>query len=302
MKALITFLTIGIIGLIPAYGQNVAVWDFTTRNGEDNQMTENFTYEFEEALVNYGNASVLERRNMDRLVAVIKDEKAVQDILQMSESTINDLKQLGVEQVVFGEIFDDIDGGEISISVTFQELNGRKAQIKSAYMRRGLLADGRSRRDKMKELVKSLSSANDNVKPQTVEERPTNRQVQSFENVFFTLNECKKSGGKVDCFLTLRSDDRDSDIAIYSLANRRNIMLDNNGNEYHAVRLQIGNNYDISVVRSHLVAGVTVSASLSFNNVSRSATKIPLLNVAGIVYPSSNYFLVEFRDIPLINE
>ena len=156
MRTLIILLLFGAVGLDPIYSQNVVVWDFTTRDGEENQTTENFTYEFEEALVNLSSVSVLERRNLDRLVAVIENERSVQEVLQMSDSTLNDLEKLGVEQVVFGEVFDDIDGGEVSIRVIFQELNGKITDSKSVHMRRGLLADGISRRDKINELVEDL--------------------------------------------------------------------------------------------------------------------------------------------------
>ena len=156
MRSSIAFLLIGIALSNSAYSQNVAVWDFTTRNGEENQRTRNFTSDFEEALVFYGGVTVLERRNLDRL-AVIKNERAVQDVMQMLGSILDDLKLLRVEQVIFGEVFDDVESGETLITVVLQGLDGETVQIKSVLLRTGLTSDRRYRMDKMKELVEALS-------------------------------------------------------------------------------------------------------------------------------------------------
>jgi hypothetical protein len=137
--------------------QKVVVWDFATRDGKRTGVTTSLTAEFEEALVQKGAYSVLERRNLARLQRVITNEKALQDIGQITEAGTKTLKQLGTSIVIFGELFDDVDSGDVTITVTFQEFSGKKLLVKSVLMRRALVHDTRSRRDSMTTLVDLIS-------------------------------------------------------------------------------------------------------------------------------------------------
>ena len=135
---------------------NVAVWGFKTRNGKENQTTKNLTLEFEEALAQSINYNVLERRNSDQLLAVINTEKSIKTVQQLSSNSVEALKKLSLDEIIFGEVYDDISSGDISVTITFEKLNGQKLVIKSILMRRGLIFDQRSRRSKMLQLVQSL--------------------------------------------------------------------------------------------------------------------------------------------------
>jgi len=145
--------------LLPAvsFAQTVVVWDFSTRDGKKNDTTASLTHEFEEALAQDRTYTVLERRNLARLQAVIENEKVLQDIGQISAPGSSELKKLGVSLVAFGEVFDDVESGDVSITVTFQDFTGRQLLIKSVLMRRGLLRDATSRRENMAALVQAIS-------------------------------------------------------------------------------------------------------------------------------------------------
>jgi len=144
----------------PSFAQNLAVWDFRMRDGTRTETTSSLAYEFEEALMQGSTYVVLERRNVPRLQAVIDSEMALQDIDKVSPAGLSKLKQLGIAVVVFGELFDDVDSGDASITISFQEFSGKKLLTKSVLMRRGLLRDATSRRERMTALVQSLSGAN----------------------------------------------------------------------------------------------------------------------------------------------
>jgi hypothetical protein len=103
-----------------SFAQTVVVWDFATRDGRKTDTTASFTYEFEEALTQDRAYTVLERRNLARLQAVIQNEKALQDIGQISSTGSSELKKLGVSVVAFGEVFDDVDSGDVSITSPFR--------------------------------------------------------------------------------------------------------------------------------------------------------------------------------------
>ena len=302
MKTLITLLIFSFVGLNTGYGQNVAVWDFTTRDGEDDQMTENFTYEFEEALVNYGGVSVLERRNMDRLVAVIENERAVQDILQMSESAINDLKQIGVEQVVFGEIYDDIDGGEISIRVTFQELNGEKALVKSTYMRRGLLSDGRSRRDKMKELVESLSPTEKTRRDGGEKAQEENMELL-ISDLKFSLEGCTKNVNRLTCVVMITNMGADREVRIMkTVAKGATRIIDQKGIVVEVSEASTGTTTGRYYYEYNFAKGIPTRTTFTFENVEDLVSPYPLFEIR--FWPlgrGGSEQVAQFRDVPVSN-
>lgn len=160
MRALLLFAVLS--QPVTSFAQNLVVWDFATRDGKKTEFTASLTDEFEEALSESRAYVVLERRNFDRLQAVIENEKALQSVSQITPAVSREFKQMGVSVVVFGEVFDDVMSGEISIAVTFQDFTGEKLLMKSVLMRRGLALDASSRREKMRDLVRVISSA---VKP-----------------------------------------------------------------------------------------------------------------------------------------
>ena len=155
----IRFIVLVLLGLplVLAGQKNIAIWDFKNRDGSESQTSKNLTIEFEEALIQSKEYNILERRNSDRLLAIIQAEKSIGKILDISDDNIDELKALSLDMVVFGEVFDDVNSGEISIRVTFEELNGNKVKVKSVLMRRGLIFDQRSRRSKMEELVRTIT-------------------------------------------------------------------------------------------------------------------------------------------------
>ncbi len=139
---------------------HVYVWDFATRDLKKDHLTAKFTHDFELALVQYGQSRfrVLERRNLAGLIAQRDNERAVHDVLGISASTLRNLKARAADLVIFGEVFDDFDSGEIVVTVTFQAFDGAKTAMASTKLSRGLVNDATSRMGAMKRLVEGLQS------------------------------------------------------------------------------------------------------------------------------------------------
>jgi hypothetical protein len=133
----------------------VYVWDFITRDGEKNELTTNLTEEFEEPLVKCGCFIVLERRNYARLIAHIDNEKAIAQIESISTTTLDSLIFYHANMVVFGEVYYDINNGEIKITVTFEKFDGTKNMLST---RLGMepATHAKNREKAMKKLVKEI--------------------------------------------------------------------------------------------------------------------------------------------------
>ncbi len=138
--------------------KNVYVVDFTTRDREKNGHTSKFAYDFEAALVQYGHFSVLERHIYDRVLSELDRERALANIIQLTKPSLDSLKAKHVDLLIFGEVFDDIESGQINITVSFQSFDRAKVLVESILYPRGLLNDARSRKEAMRNLVKKIYS------------------------------------------------------------------------------------------------------------------------------------------------
>ncbi|GAK50697.1 hypothetical protein U14_01930 [Candidatus Moduliflexus flocculans] len=154
-----------VLSLLPSIGQaqgrkdfHLYVWDFGTRNGEKNELTDNFTVEFEDALIQANCYSVLERRNYDRLMSQKDNERAIMTVEGISDYSLQNLQVLEANAVIFGEVYDDVQSGEIKITALVQAFDGQKLTTKSVKLSRGKRLDMGSREESMQELARLLCS------------------------------------------------------------------------------------------------------------------------------------------------
>ncbi|MGH9421751.1 MAG: hypothetical protein ACRD3J_17365, partial [Thermoanaerobaculia bacterium] len=128
--------------------------------------------------------------------AVIANERALQDIGEISAAGAVELKKLGANVVVFGEMYDDVESGEVSITVTFQDFSGKKLLIKSILMRRGLVRDASSRRERLVALVDAIAG----VTAPTA--RVSGKASRVLQNDFiFDLQDCKLTDRTLLCHM-----------------------------------------------------------------------------------------------------
>jgi len=156
----------------------IYVWDFGTRNGEKNELTANLTNEFEEVLIQSKRCVVLERRNYDRLLAQKDNERAILKIEGISPTTLNNLKAHQANTVVFGEVYDDVESGQIKVTVVFQKFDGVKLTQQSILFSRGKRLDAESRKNAMQELARQIYGR----------EEPIKNNPSSTEKPHFTQN------------------------------------------------------------------------------------------------------------------
>lgn len=138
---------------------NVYVWDFGTRDSKKTSLTKNFTEEFEGALIRANCCVILERRNYDRLMAQKNNEIAIMSIEGIAESSVITLKTLEANAVIFGEIYDDVESGEVKITATVQAFDGKNLARENAKISRGRRLDTTSREKIMQELAEKVCSS-----------------------------------------------------------------------------------------------------------------------------------------------
>lgn len=85
--------------------QNIYVWEVYDQDNKKNNFTRSLTNSVEEALVNIGECSVLQRRRFGSLQAQLENESNVQSVREMKSNIIDSLSTYGAELVLFGNLY-----------------------------------------------------------------------------------------------------------------------------------------------------------------------------------------------------
>ena len=140
-----------------ANGPNVYVWDFSTRDGEVNELTRNLTEEFEEALIQSDCCTVLQRRRFSRILSQKQNEDGVASLVRVVDEQSKNRRVLEARVVIFGEVVDDVESGQVRVSVNLEGFSGKIVSKESTHFARGKRIDPESRLAAMTTLVESLS-------------------------------------------------------------------------------------------------------------------------------------------------
>ncbi|MEW4922909.1 hypothetical protein [Algibacter sp. 2305UL17-15] len=151
----VLFVSIQLMGTGQA--QNVYVWDFKTKDPTIKKFAEKFTDDFETELIKLDNYTVLQRRNHN-LVLVHRDmENAISNVKNLPAETVDKLKTIRAEIVVFGQLMEDVDSGVFEVTVFFQNLsNGEIPKKESIIIEKALIKSNSHRKQYMKDLITKL--------------------------------------------------------------------------------------------------------------------------------------------------
>lgn len=139
--------------------RNVYVSEFVSHSLKDAALLSSFTELFETALVNSGSYRVLNRRNLQRVLAESQSEAYVASMGDVKSPARAQIAKIeGAQGVVFGEVVDDSESGDVKITVTLESFDSVVVWKHSGLMRRGLLRDGPSRQRAMERLAQDISS------------------------------------------------------------------------------------------------------------------------------------------------
>lgn len=144
---------------------SIYVWEFTTRDGERSGLTLSFTEEVEEALIQSECCNIIQRRYYSRLFDQKENELAVLNLSGLPKAAKDGLKSLEANAVVFGEVFDDAQSGQVRISVSIESFEGKILKKASSYLPKFAIVDPSKREEAIAKLMTDLHFSNGKDNP-----------------------------------------------------------------------------------------------------------------------------------------
>ncbi|WP_178989300.1 hypothetical protein [Winogradskyella schleiferi] len=136
---------------------NVYVWDFKTNDDTIEKFAEKFTEDFETELIKLEKYTVLQRRNHSQVLMHRDMENRISNVENLSTDTVDKLKTIKAEMVVFGELMEDEESGIYEVIVFFQNLdNGEIPKKESIIIEKALIKSNSHRKKYMKSLIMKL--------------------------------------------------------------------------------------------------------------------------------------------------
>jgi hypothetical protein len=297
--------------------ENVYVWPFAQK-GKDKELAGHLTREFEQALTDDSEFDVLERGDLPRLWNHRQNEPVILDILDLPQEARKQLKAKQADMVVFGEVHDDQNSGEVIVTVVFQDFSGHQRLAKSEKFTRGKRYDPDSRRKAMQQLVQDLSNAARRqqripLPPARIPGPPllgpgtgpgTSVQTHDF---LFVLQGCHVVEARVSCRLQITSQGKERKLMLYttrkdSARNTTTRSLIHGQANRQAVASQAmfaDKKSYFGRVSAILPAGRPTDATVEFKGFPSQAGSIERLEIACKDLVREQDFTVEFRDITL---
>ena len=271
---------------VVAQDMSIYVWNFSDRSGGMNDLTASLTDEFEEALLQTDCCEILQRRTYARLFQHRENERAISGYGNLSSDSKSRLKDIQANTVVFGEVYDDTNSGQVKVSASFEKLNGTIDKRASVYMAKYDINNPSKREEAMLKLIDELRLTPNNSAPIATE------QVDEWT---FALKGCQRIGKDVKCSYVVTSNYRDRNFVMggYSKA------YDEYNYEYAGIKTQkLANKTSSSNLSLQLIDGIPASGFITFGNVSSRATKFPLLEFA-VRGDDLSVRSFQFRDVPI---
>lgn len=271
-----------------AAGEAVYVWSFTDRSLQKNDLTDKFTNDFETALAKDGSYRIVERRQIDQLLAQAENEKTITDVGQFSDDFLKALKAKRADMVVFGTVFDDLDSGQYNITVTFEDFTGEKKLIKSCLLPRGRVNDAESRMAAMESMVRNIS------------ERTASVVETNSRDLLFQLTGCTIANDTVSFHFLLTNNGEDNKFCFkggWREHDKQPKAWDNFGNTGLCSRISVSNHFGEDGVCETMITGVPVKCEWQIAGLSAKATSIPRLDIWYHDERLDADILVTFRNI-----
>lgn len=265
---------------------------FSSNGSIDAPTVSRITDDFESILFTNHCYELIDRKNVDDLLRQLRNERQLYSIRDFEPRVKDLLKFEHATAVVFGQIDDDIKSGDIILRVKTESFDSRILATGSGRIRRGVVNDHDNRITLVKEALNGLCGADLNGP------RPESTQTSAIDGFLFKLDRCLGGTTSVECFLTItnqKPDDRG-----LSMTWQSSSIIDSAGIAQGPRYLQIGSSRTTGCcfVRTELLNGIPVKASIGFGGVASNVTSIGRLRLA---MDGQGGFTVDFRNVPLSN-
>lgn len=126
----------------------------------------------------------------------------------------------------------------------------------------------------------------------------------TLDGLNFGLEKCVKIGTKMDCYFTIVALEVDNFLTLYGLHSKGYIsrIYDDKGLENNAKLVSLGAKSGQRYLQRTLIANIPTKAKISFEGISRKATKIALLSLKYHSKSTNQYGTAEFRNITFLNK
>lgn len=155
---IVAFLLACLTGSLTAAVKKVYVADFLPIRRVPDDLLVSLTNEFELVLVESQRYDVLERRTLDRLAQHARNEIHASNVRELGTGVIDVLRRQGAQGVIFGEVDDDAESGELVVYVTLENFDSQKEWKRSISLKRGLRNDRESRLAALRRLLPNSNS------------------------------------------------------------------------------------------------------------------------------------------------
>ena len=271
----------------------VYVWEFSWRSGEEDALTQSVTRELEEALIGLRGYRVVEGRAPGSLKKQLDNIRSIRDVLDVPQTQRELIASYKVDQVVVGELFDDVESGEVVISITLQRLDGTKVQATSISVPRGRIRDRTTRVEQLQALVDRLSSRS----------RPVHEATSLDYRI--RVQECVGTGRTITCELEMLNDGEDRTASVHGgNCSSTSTMIDEHSSTYIPTDIRLGNQprKGCAGAKSFLVSGIPAPLILTFEGASSRAQRIALLDLRLKDHESKSEVSFKFRNVDIERE
>ncbi len=268
--------------------QRLAIVPLRELSGQPTLLGAYLSEELTTALVQAGSFQVVERSQLDRILAELKlDRSGLMD----AESAKKVGRFLGADAILTGTIT------ELStyVGINCRIIDGLTGEIRGA-------AGVKIVKDADLNKIMSTMSPEGDVSDRRLAPGPTqvtSPSKNSFREVVngfaFELKSCSASGNTVSCELRVTSQEVDRTIDLYSSGGYFSRLVDVDGNETRASEINLGVSGG-RVARSTLIAGIATKGRVTFLGVAE-ASMASVIEINGAF--RYDHFSVQFRNVPI---
>ncbi|MEP7012410.1 MAG: FlgO family outer membrane protein [Acidobacteriota bacterium] len=290
--------------------QRLAIVPLRELSGQPTLLGAYLSEELTTSLVQAGSFQVVERSQLDRILAELKlDRSGLVD----AESAKKVGKFLGADAILTGTIT------ELStyVGVNCRIIDGLTGEVRGAA---GVKIAKDADVNKIMATAKPVEDNPDQGSAQKTQDTASkkSRFLEAANGFTFELKSCSATGTSVECNLQITSSQTDRSLRLFAggsgalRTHSPSRLIDTNGNEFKASKISLGVNGGIFEALSTLVAGVPVVSSVTFsapeagsrwggqNPTASQATPAAIASLIEVIaYSPNENFSVRFRNVPI---
>jgi len=261
--------------------QKVYVAPFSSRGKLDSGLAVSFTSEFERALIHTQCYDVLERNEIDQLVKQARNERNIATINDLGRDITGKLHIQGATAVIFGEVDEDSNSGEVVFIAKMEYFNSTIAWERASSLSKGLVYNPASRIGPVRQLIDNLcpgqapisTPSSDQARPSSPSVKPSMLTVQS-HGVEVQLKDCRRAGQSVTCYLTFTNQD---DFRVVAMSPNQTAIYDSKSRAYRASQVSLAGIRHGGNVEANLLQNRAAEATVTFETVPPDVSEIDLL-------------------------